>query len=56
LKVSFIFVLSSTEYAGRFTGLGNSLLWQGDILQSVLPAISAIMVAKSYQLQTPSLL
>ena len=28
-NVSFIFVLSSTEKAGRFTGEGNSYEWEG---------------------------
>ena len=54
-NVSFIFVLSSTEYAGRFTLEGNSLLWHGSISHAVLPESSAIFMAKSYQLQTPSL-
>ena len=54
-KVFFIFVLSRTEYGGRVTGEGNSLLWQGLMRQPVLPAVAAISTAKSYHEHTPSL-
>ena len=37
------------------TGLGNSLLWQGYISQAVVPLYPAIISAKSYHEQTPSL-
>ena len=53
-KVVFIFVLSSTEYGGRVTGEGNSLLWHGVILQFVFPQAAAISTAKSYQEHAPS--
>ena len=53
-NVDLIFVLSSTEYGGRVTGDGNSLLWHGVILQHVFPAVAAISTAKSYQEQAPS--
>ena len=54
-KVSLILVLSRTEYDGLVTGLGNSLLWHGWMLQAVVPLYSAIIFVKSNQEQTPSL-
>ena len=53
-NVLLIFVLSSTEYEGRVTGEGNSLLWQGSMRQLLLPAAAAISTAKSYHEHTPS--
>ena len=53
-KVSLTLVLSSTEYAGRTTLLGNSPLWQGSIRHESFPANAATAFAKSYQLHTPS--
>ena len=52
-KVVFILVLSRTEYGGRTTFDGNSLLWHGTILQS-RPVAVAISRAKSYHEHTPS--
>ena len=53
-KVSLIFVLSSTEYAGRFTGDGNSSEWHGNISHLFCPENSCTIFAKSYHEHTPS--
>ena len=50
----FILVLSSTEYDGLLTGLGYSSLVQGLISHSSFPAYSAMVLANSYHVQTPS--
>ena len=42
--------------SGTLSGLGNSLLWHGRISHDVVPLNSEIILAKSYQLHTPSLL